>query len=244
MDWHARYTQQARWTQSLRTYLFKKAGIAAADRVLDLGCGTGALLEQLPVKAGAAVHGADLNLHTVMEASIHAPNVDLICADGVSLPYASASFDVVFCHFLLLWTSHPLKILREMRRVTRQGGAVLALAEPDYGGRIDYPPELSVLGRWQAEALRQQGADPEMGRKLSGLFTEAGIQQIETGVLGGEWNMSRPDEWEQEWAVLESDLTGRVPLKNLQNIKKTDLYARQRGERVLFVPTFFAWGRV
>lgn len=251
MNWHARYLQQARWTENLRSYLFNKAEIAAAGRVLDLGCGTGALLEDLPVKAGAAVHGADLSLPAVIEASVHAPGAHLLCADGASLPYADLTFDVVFCHFVLLWVSEPFPVLEEMRRVTRAGGAVLALAEPDYGGRIDYPPPLEQLGRWQADSLRGQGADPTMGRKLAGLFARAGFRQVETGVLGGEWRASMPGDLSRgtrernlEWEVLQADLAGKIPAHDIQKMKKLDDEAWKTGERVLFVPTFFAWGRV
>jgi SAM-dependent methyltransferase len=245
MDWHTRYTQQARWTQNLRTYLFDRAGLAAANRVLDLGCGTGALLEDITVKAGAAIHGADLSLPSVMQAAIHAPGVSLLCADGASLPYAGSAFDIVFCHFVLLWVADPLQVLTEMRRVTRPGGVVLALAEPDYGGRVDYPAELSQLGRWQAESLRQQGADPEIGRKLAGLFNQAGLRQVETGVLGGEWlNPPTPAEREMEWDVLQADLAGKIPSQDFSKMKELEQQAWERGERVLFVPTFFASGHV
>ncbi len=244
MNWHSRYVQQARWTETLRAYLFQKAGLAAATRILDLGCGTGALLEQLPAKPGAAMHGADLSLPAVMEASVHAPGAHLLCADGAALPYADSSFDLAFCHFLLLWVNKPRQVLGEMRRVTRPGGAVLVLAEPDYGGRIDYPPQLAELGRWQAAALRGQGADPEMGRKLAGLLAEAGLKQVVTGILGGEWAASAPEEREMEWTVLQADLAGQIPGHDLQKMKQIDEAAWQNGQRVLFVPTFFAWGRV
>ncbi|PIV25986.1 MAG: SAM-dependent methyltransferase, partial [Anaerolineae bacterium CG03_land_8_20_14_0_80_58_20] len=42
MNGHERYTQQARWTRDLRAYLFDKAGLRDARRVLEVGCGTGA----------------------------------------------------------------------------------------------------------------------------------------------------------------------------------------------------------
>jgi hypothetical protein len=130
-----------------------------------------------------------------------------------------------------------------MCRVARPGGWVLALAEPDYGGRVDYPVELATLGRWQAESLRQQGADSEMGRKLAGIFTRAGLKHVETGVMGGEWkHPDLPGEVNLEWAVLESDLAGKISLQDIQNMKQMDVAARQNGERVLFVPTFYAWG--
>ena len=64
-----------------------------------------------------------------------------------------------------------------MVRVTHPGGFVLALAEPDYGGRIDYPTELSQIGDWQKNALKQQGANPLMGRELRSIFSHAGINK-------------------------------------------------------------------
>lgn len=244
MNWHSRYQQQARWTENLRAYLFEKVGLAAANRILELGCGTGALLEKLPAKPGADVHGVDWNLSAVTEASIHAPGIAPLCADGHFLPYRNATFDLVFCHFLLLWVKNPGQVLREMRRITRPGGAVLALAEPDYGGRIDYPPPLEELGRWQTDSLRKQGADPEIGRKLAGLFVQAGLRQVETGILGAEWPISTPQEQNLEWDVLQADLAEKLTAQDIQKMKTRDDIAWQTGQRVLFVPTFFTWGRV
>jgi hypothetical protein len=44
--------------------------------------------------------------------------------------------------------------------------------------------------------------------------------------------------------VLEADLTGIVPRREIQKMKKLDEQAWQRGERVLHVPTYFAYGLV
>ncbi|GAB4488501.1 MAG: hypothetical protein Fur0016_14270 [Anaerolineales bacterium] len=244
MNWHIRYQQQARWTEPLRAYLFEKAGLAAARQILELGCGTGALLQSLPVKPGAAIHGADWNLPAVIEASAHAPSACLLCADAHCLPYPNAAFDLTFCHYLLLWVKNPAQVLAEMRRVTRPGGAVLALAEPDYGARIDYPPALEPLGRRQTESLLRQGADPQMGRKLAGLFAGAGLRQVETGILGSEWRNSTLIEQNLEWDVLQADLAGYLPAQDIEKMKELDETAWRTGQRVLFVPTFFAWGRV
>jgi hypothetical protein len=128
-----------------------------------------------------------------------------------------------------------------MLRVTRRGGAVLALAEPDYGGRIDYPPELQPLGEAQIQSLRQQGADPELGRKLSALLHDCGLIQVETGVLSGSWTQppSRED-LDIEWQVLESDLQGRD--LDLVRLRQIDEQAWAEGTRTLFVPTFYGWG--
>jgi SAM-dependent methyltransferase len=241
MDWHTRYLQQAGWTASLRAHLFQKAGLTTADRILDLGCGTGALLADFP--AQTALHGLDLSLSAVQQAKSHAPGAALVCADGFSLPYPAATFDLCFCHFVLLWVADPLRVVAEMCRVTRPGGWVLALAEPDYGGRVDYPVELAELGRCQTESLRNQGADPEIGRQLAGIFLQAGLTQVETGVLGGEWqHPGYPGETELEWEVLAADLAGKIPSTDLQKLKEIDQKAWKTGQRILFVPTFYAAG--
>ena len=132
-----------------------------------------------------------------------------------------------------------------MKRVTRNGGYVLALAEPDYSARVDEPAELAALGHWQTESLRRQGADPSLGGRLAELFYQAGIELIETGAIESRGkNALSSTEWELEWAVLENDLADFVPVKEIQRLKKLDKDARARGERTLHVPTYFAWGRV
>jgi ubiquinone/menaquinone biosynthesis C-methylase UbiE len=161
MDWHKRFVQQAAWTSEIRLYLFERAGMQAAKRVLEVGCGTGAILSGLATQA--VMHGLDKDQARLSEARRHAPKANLACADALALPYASGIFDITFCHFLLLWVGDPFLALREMKRVTRPGGSILALAEPDYGARVDKPDELAVLGRWQTESLRRQGADPFIG---------------------------------------------------------------------------------
>jgi 2-polyprenyl-3-methyl-5-hydroxy-6-metoxy-1,4-benzoquinol methylase len=58
--WHNRYAQQARWTLQLRQYLYQRFELAHARRILDVGCGTGALLEELTALGAAQVHGLDI----------------------------------------------------------------------------------------------------------------------------------------------------------------------------------------
>jgi ubiquinone/menaquinone biosynthesis C-methylase UbiE len=243
MDWHTRYLQQARWTQQLRTYLFRKARLEVAQRVLELGCGSGAILADFTPETN--IHGLDISMPALEQSAIHAPKACLTCGDGASLPFTASVFDIVFCHFVLLWVADPDLVVSEMRRVTRPGGSIMALAEPDYGGRIDYPIGLSEIGRWQTQSLLRQGADPDMGRKLSGIFSKAGLKQIETGVMGGEWktSLTEAEQW-LENQVLEYDLADLVSSQDIQKMITLDRLARNRGERVLYVPTFYAWGVV
>jgi len=190
--------------------------------------------------------GIDINGEYLSYAKQHLSEPGLIQADAHSLPIAEHSFDLSFCHFLLLWVSKPEQVLKEMARVTRRGGIVLALAEPDHGSRIDFPAELSILGKWQMGSLHQQGANPCLGRQLRALFSNSGLVDVEAGVLGGEWSSKfAAGDFESEWDTLRSDLaTDNGKLSRLPTLHEIDSVARQRGERILFVPTFYAWGRV
>jgi SAM-dependent methyltransferase len=242
MEWHKRFVQQAAWTNDLRSFLFKGAGLGSAHFVLEIGCGTGVVLSSLVTDA--AVHGLDLDPARLTAARLHAPQAVLTCGDAISLPYGPAVFDITFCHFLLLWVGDPLQALQEMRRVTRPGGSILALAEPDYNARVDRPDALAPLGQLQAASLQRQGADPGLGSRLAGLFQQAGIPLLQTGALQQDGNHSpSPEDWALEWAVLEADLAGMMPAGEIQRLKRLDKEAWEHGERVLYVPTYFAWGQ-
>ncbi len=247
-DWHARYTQQARWTRDLRAYLFQKAGLNGMARLLDIGCGTGVLEPELRASSAAAITALDIDpgrLDLAKHTTAALGGLALVQGDALRLPVAGGSFDACLCHFLLLWLSDPLQALREMARVTRPGGSLLVLAEPDYGGRIDYPIELGLLGEQQAAALRRQGADPQLGRRLRALLQAAGLAEVESGVMGGQWSgPGDPEEAGLEWSILRDDLAGALPPVELERLQAIDRLARSEGRRLLFVPTFYAWGKV
>ncbi|HLO14323.1 MAG TPA: class I SAM-dependent methyltransferase [Anaerolineales bacterium] len=251
MDWHTRYLQQATWTRDLRAYLFKNAGLDDASRVhtaaqrraslvLEVGCGTGAILSELP--GHTSLHGLDLDAEALIQCRTHAPGVSLVQGNALQLPYSNAIFEIVYCHFLLLWVNDPLQALLEMKRVGKPGAHIIAFAEPDYTRRVDEPSELLALGQWQSESLKRQGADPGLGARLANLFLRAGIKIIETGTIQNTGRNPSPEEWEIEWAVLESDLAGFISSGDLHKMKKLDQAAWERGDRVLYVPTYFAWG--
>lgn len=240
MDWHKRYLQQATWTRDLRAYLFNKAGLSTASRVLEVGCGTGAILSELPTHI--SFHGLDIDSAALDQCQVHALSASLVQGNALALPYSNHVFDIVYCHFLLLWVRDPLQALLEMKRVAKTGAHVIAFAEPDYTARIDEPRELAPLGQWQAASLKRQGADPSLGARLDALFLEAGIQLIETGAIQSVGLDPSPEEWETEWDVIESDLAGFIPNDDIHKMKKLDQQARRQGTRILHVPTYFAWG--
>jgi ubiquinone/menaquinone biosynthesis C-methylase UbiE len=240
MEWHRRYLQQAQWTRDLRAYIFKKTGFNDTSLVLEVGCGTGAILTEFPHRP--FLHGLDIDFAALTQCHIHAPTVSLVQGDALRLPYSNQIFDIVYCHFLLLWVRDPLQALFEMTRVTKAGAYVIAFAEPDYKARVDQPQALIPLGKWQTESLQRQGADPSLGARLADLFFRAGIKLNETGPIQNAVQNLSPKEWETEWAVLESDLDGVIPKEEIYRMKDLDQQAWTRGERVLNVPTYFAWG--
>lgn len=240
MNWHTRYTQQAQWTRELRRHAYRLFGFTHLKRILEVGCGTGAILTELPALTPAACFGLDISIPALAIAADQTGAI-LCCGDAHRLPYRTGAFDAVYCHFTLLWLEDPSQALREMVRVTRLGGAVLALAEPDYGGRIDFPPEFETLGAAQLEALTRQGANPGIGRQLSALLHGCGLAQVETGVLAGSWKQPpSQDEFELEWQVLAADLQDSQ--LDLHRLKAMDQTAWAEGRRTLFVPTFYGWG--
>ncbi len=255
MDWHKRYLQQAAWTQELRSYLWARAGLRDARRVLEIGCGSGAILIDVvaetplltPPAAGnqTTVVGIDIDRGAASASRHNAPRALLAQANALSLPFPSRTFDIVFCHYALLWIGDPLAALREMARTAVLGGQILVLAEPDYTKRADQPSELVHAGELQTRSLQRQGADVSVGSRLPELFDLAGIRLRETGPL--QPSAIRRDDTESgelEWLVLESDLTGIISADELTRIRHLDQVARRRGLRRTFVPTFFAWGQV
>jgi len=209
---------------------------------LEVGSGTGAVLESLLEEGDyyLAIDRSSLRFAQDLKKSFL-----LAQANGYELPFPDDSFSISYCHFLLLWVEHPSHILAEMRRVTNKGGYVIALAEPDYQSRIDYPPPLDQLGEQQTHSLQAQGADISIGRKLGMLFNNAGFIEVEIGILGAQWTAIRKHQLDEtEWMTIQSDLADQLSNQILLAYQESDQKARVNGERVLFIPTFYAAGVV
>lgn len=243
--WHARYRQQARWTADLRSALLRGASLPTPARLLEVGSGTGVITSDLVGRGLGSIFGLEVDQGSNVFAARYAPQVRFVTGDALRMPFRDAAFDACLCHFVVLWMRDPERMLEEMRRVTAPGGWVACLAEPDYGGRIDYPEVLEPIGRLQAQALRRQGAQPMTGRRLLGLLTRAGLQQVTAGVLGGEWAADHDLEPNSlEWDTLRADLAGTAEETLIPQLEAADRSARADRSRILYVPTFYAHGRV
>jgi ubiquinone/menaquinone biosynthesis C-methylase UbiE len=244
INWHERFTQQAIWTRQLRKHIFQKINFSEMSSVLEVGCGTGAILSDLYEFPAFKIFGVDINKDYLQFTSSYLQRIHLLQGDAHYIPLKNKIFDVSICHYLLLWVESPEIVLCEMLRVTKSGGYVIAFAEPDYGGRIIYPYYLSEYGHYQELSLKEHGADPQIGRKLSSLFHHCGLIDIETGILGAEWKNKRSyKELIDEYSILINDIHGFIKLEDEEKIEKLLYASWVNNELVMFIPTFYAFGK-
>jgi SAM-dependent methyltransferase len=242
-EWDGQFARQAGWTRATRAHLYRRANLLRAKRVLDVGSGTGAVTEDVAARTKADVVGVDLDPAMVAFARQRGGRAEYAPGDAHDLSFDDGEFDITLCHFLLLWCRDPARAAQEMVRVTRSGGAILVCAEPDYGGRIDHPD--LPLGHWQRQALRSEGADPCLGRRLRGLFSLPGVRRAEVGAIPGLWDVATlRAEFDAEWGLWERTLAGSVPAAELARVKTLDLEAIESGQRLAFMPVFYALVRV
>jgi SAM-dependent methyltransferase len=96
-------------------------------RILDAGCGSGRMLDELQSLGHAC--GIDANAHAVA-ATRRRGHVAFRC-EIEHMPFGDASFDLVTCLDVIEHTPDDHRTLRELRRVTRPGG-VLVVTVPAY----------------------------------------------------------------------------------------------------------------
>lgn len=106
--------------------LCETAGVRRHQRVLDVGCGTGALTLAAAeaVGPGGEVFGIDPNPEMLAVARRKASAIDWRAGRAEALPFHDAGFDAVLSQFAMMFFDDPVAALREMRRVLRPGGRI------------------------------------------------------------------------------------------------------------------------
>lgn len=174
-----RMDRQALRTAPNRHPLYFRAGLADALRILDVGCGNGAVTHDLCLLTRGGVTAVDRDPSMVAAARLRledAPNVEVREADAHRLPFPDGAFDLVVSNLLFMWVREPQAVALEMARVTSAGGRVLASMEPDYGGKVHYPENPVVDQVFQEGMIQRKGGDPHAGRKLRTWFVRAGLE--------------------------------------------------------------------
>jgi SAM-dependent methyltransferase len=117
-------TEQERYSTYPWLYDVAEFGKHAGDKVLEIGCGTGADLLQF-AKHGAIATGVDLTArHVELARKRVGDRAVVLQADMRHLPLEDESFDYVYSHGVLHHSDEPEKVVREIFRVLRPGGTI------------------------------------------------------------------------------------------------------------------------
>src|SRR5207248_4057727 len=132
------FGQDPRW----RHALVASVPAAPSDVVLDVATGTGMVARELGSRYGCRVVGVDQSadmLRTAVERDGHVP---LVRARAERLPFPDESFDHLTFTYLLRYVDDPAATMRELARVVRPGGRIIAL---DFG--VPANPVIRALWR-------------------------------------------------------------------------------------------------
>jgi ubiquinone/menaquinone biosynthesis C-methylase UbiE len=175
-----RLEKQARF---LTRWILDGVEAGPGARVLDLACGTGAMMRRLAARLpDALLFGADLSLAQLREARARSGDLWLVQSNAAELPYRGGAFDVVHWSWLLehVPRERAVDILREVRRVLGSGG-VAWMTEVD-NDSLAFWPRIAVAEQcfralWRAQ--EEGGGDPIVGRKLYGMCRAAGFTDVQ-----------------------------------------------------------------
>jgi SAM-dependent methyltransferase len=183
-------------SRQLAPQLVELARLGSDARVLDVGCGPGALTTELVTRLGAgSVAAVDPSESFVAAARARHPGVDVRRAAAEALPHADRSFDAALAQLVVHFMTDPVAGLREMGRVTRPEGVVAACVW-DYAGE-----RTPVSPFWRAArdlGLGTPGESALAGAReghLVELFKASGLRHVEEGLLVARVEYSSFDGW-------------------------------------------------
>jgi SAM-dependent methyltransferase len=185
-----------RYSIRLSPQLADLAAVSPGQRVLDVGCGPGALTGELVKRLGAgAVSAVDPSEPFVAAVRERYPGVTVQKGSAEDLPHPDGMFDVSLAQLVVHFMSDALTGIREMTRVTRPHGVVAACVWDLHGGQGPLGPF------WEAARQLDPDVDDESQRAggregdLRKLFTTAGLREVEDAVLTSTVEHSTFEEW-------------------------------------------------
>ncbi len=184
-----------RYSVHLAPQLADLAGIGRGQRVLDVGCGPGALTGELARRVGAArVSAVDPSEPFVAAARQRNPGVDVRHAAAEELPFPDGTFDAALAQLVVHFLADPVAGLREMARVTRPGGVVAASV-------WDHVGQGPLTLFWRAAHDLDPGLEDESRMPgvreghLAELMEAAGLREVESGGSFAPVEHATFEEW-------------------------------------------------
>ena len=185
-----------RYSVHLSPQLADLAGIEPGKQALDVGCGPGALTSELVARLGPdAVSAVDPSEPFVAAARERNPGVVVEQASAERLPFADGTFDAALAQLVVHFMDDPVAGLREMARVTHEGGVVAASVWDLAGGRAPLSPF------WDGARTLDPQARDELDRPgtgeghLSALFQQAGLRDVREETHTATSEFATFEEW-------------------------------------------------
>ena len=178
--------------------------------VLDIGCGPGTItLDFATLVSNGRVVGLDaaagvLDGARALATERGVKNVEFVTGDATALAFADGTFDIVHAHQVLQHVGDPVRVLSEMRRVTKPGG-IVAARDADFAAMAWYPESVGMT-EWldlYHKVTNANGGEADAGRRLLAWARQAGFAREQVTCTAGTWCFSTKEErdwWGGLWA--------------------------------------------
>jgi SAM-dependent methyltransferase len=171
-------------------------------RVLDVGCGPGALTERLVNRFGPEhVAAVDPSEPFVRAARERLPGVDVRQASAEDLPFADAAFDAAVAQLVVHFMSDPQAGVHELARVTRPGGVVAACVWDHGDGHGPLSPFWAVARELDPTVAGESDRVGTHQGQLVALFRAAALIEIEEELLSVTVEHASFEDWWEPYTL-------------------------------------------